>query len=134
MPRHTIALETNRGELARLVDLMAPGLQDLRGLGTVTGAIILTAYSHLGRIHSEAAFAALAGVNPIPASSGNTTRQRLNRHGDRQLNQALDIIAHTRMASDADTRAYPDRRLQERQNAQGDPPVPQDDHRPPDLP
>lgn len=111
--QHTSALETNRAELAQLVDQMAPGLQDLRGLGPVTGATILTAYSHLGRIHSEAAFAALAGVNPIPASSGNTTRHRLNRHGDRQLNQALDIIARTRMASDSDTRAYIDRRTRE---------------------
>ncbi|MCI0142625.1 IS110 family transposase [Arthrobacter bambusae] len=111
--RHTSALETNRADLAQLVDQMAPGLQDLRGLGPITGAIILTAYSHPGRIHSEAAFAALAGVNPIPASSGNTTRHRLNRHGDRQLNQALDVIARTRMASDADTRAYLDRRTQE---------------------
>lgn len=110
---HTSSLDTNRAALAQLVDQMAPGLQDLRGLGPVTGAIILTAYSHRGRIHSEAAFAALAGVNPIPASSGNTTRHRLNRHGDRQLNQALDIIARTRMASDADTRAYLDRRTQE---------------------
>ncbi|BCW72433.1 IS110 family transposase [Arthrobacter sp. NicSoilB8] len=111
--RHTSALETNRADLAQLVDRMAPGLQDLRGLGPVTGAIILTAYSHPGRIRSEAAFAALAGVSPIPASSGNTTRHRLNRHGDRQLNQALDIIARTRMASDAATRAYLDRRTQE---------------------
>lgn len=111
--QHTSALETNRADLAQLVDQIAPGLQNLRGLGPVTGAIILTAYSHLGRIHSEAAFAALAGVNPIPASSGNTTRHRLNRHGDRQLNQALDIIARTRMASDSDTRAYIDRRTRE---------------------
>jgi transposase len=46
-----------------------------------------------GRVRSEAAFAALAGVSPIPESSGNTGRHRLNRHGDRQLNQALDTIA-----------------------------------------
>ncbi|WP_269940131.1 IS110 family transposase [Arthrobacter sp. HY1533] len=111
--QHTRELEANRTMLAQLVDQMAPGLQGLRGLGPVTGAIILAAYSHPGRIRSEAAFAALAGVNPIPASSGNTTRHRLNRHGDRQLNQALDIIARTRMASDPDTLAYLDRRTRE---------------------
>src|SRR5665648_199275 len=50
---------------------------------TVTAAVALTTWSHLGRIRSEAAFASLAGVNPIPASSGNTVRHRLNRGGDR---------------------------------------------------
>ena len=54
---------------------------------------MLCAWSHPGRIHSEAAFAMLAGVAPIPANSGQTTnRHRLNRHGDRQLNRALHTI------------------------------------------
>jgi len=53
-------------------------------------ATVLCAWSHPGRIHSEAAFAMLAGVAPIPANSGQVTnRYRLNRHGDRQLNRAL---------------------------------------------
>lgn len=58
-------------------------------------ATCLTAWSHQGRLTSEAAFAALAGVNPIPASSGNTVRHRLNRGGDRRLNKALHTIALT---------------------------------------
>lgn len=111
--QHTTQLEDNRGALSHLVDEIASGIQDIPGVGPVTAAIILTAYSHKGRIRSEAAFAALAGVSPIPASSGNTTRHRLNRHGDRQLNQALDIIARTRMSFDPDTRAYLARRTKE---------------------
>jgi hypothetical protein len=66
-----------------------------------------------GRIHSEAAFAALAGVAPLPASSGNTRRHRLNRGGDRRLNRALYTIALTRLGHDPRTRAYRARRIAE---------------------
>ncbi|WP_277516543.1 IS110 family transposase [Cellulosimicrobium cellulans] len=83
------------------------------GIGPVTAAIALTAWSHPGRIRSEAAFASLAGVNPIPASSGNTVRHRLNRGGDRRLNQALHIAVLTRMTHDPETRAYTERRRAE---------------------
>jgi transposase len=72
----------------------------------VTAAIIICAYSHHGRIRSEAAFAALGGVAPRPASSGNTTRHRLNRSGERQLNRACDVIVRTRMSFDPDTKDY----------------------------
>jgi transposase len=61
-------------------------------------------------LYSEAAFASLCGVSPVPASSGKTTRHRLNRGGDPQANQALYIIAVSRMAHDARTRAYVQRR------------------------
>ena len=74
---------------------------------------MLVSYSHHGRVRSEAAFAALAGVNPIPASSGNKTRHRLNRHGDRQLNRALHTIARTRMMFDPATKEYVERRTVE---------------------
>jgi transposase len=111
--RFTNGMAENQAGLAEIVAVMAPGLLDVYGVGPVTGAIILTAYSHHGRIRSEAAFAALAGVNPIPASSGNTIRHRLNQHGDRQLNRALDIIAKTRMRSDRVTKDYVQRRTQE---------------------
>ncbi len=106
-------LKENKAVLSRLVDELADGIQELPGVGPVTAAIVLTAYSHHGRVHSEAAFAALAGVNPIPASSGHTIRHRLNRHGDRQLNQALDVIARVRMRQDPQTQAYVHRRTQE---------------------
>lgn len=53
------------------------------GIGPVTATVTLTAWSHLRRIRTEAAFASLANVNPIPASSGNTVRHRINRGKDR---------------------------------------------------
>jgi hypothetical protein len=54
------------------------------GVGPIVAATVLCAWSHPGRVHSEAAFAMLAGVAPIPANSGQvTTRYRLNRYGDR---------------------------------------------------
>jgi transposase len=90
----------------------APLLKET-GIGPVTAATFFTAWSHHGRVRSEAAFAALAGTNPIPASSGNTTRHRLNRGGDRQLNRALHITVLTRMVHDHDTRAYVQRRRAE---------------------
>jgi transposase len=68
------------------------------------------AWSHPGRVRDEAEFAALAGVNPIPASSGNTTRHRLNRGGDRRLNRALNVIAMVRIVHHPQTRAYAIRR------------------------
>jgi transposase len=109
----TRQLKENKAVLSRLVDELVDGIQELPGVGPVTAAIVLTAYSHHGRVRSEAAFAALAGVSPIPASSGNTIRHRLNRHGDRQLNQALDVIARVRMRQDLQTQAYVQRRTQE---------------------
>ena len=76
----------------------------------VTAAIAYAAWSHPGRIRSEAAFASLAGVNPIPASSGNTVRHLINRGGDRRLNRALHMAVVTRMRMDPETRAYVDKR------------------------
>ena len=77
-------------------------------------ATVLCAWSHAGRIHSEAAFAMLAGVAPIPANSGQiTTRYRLNRYGDRQLNRALHTIVLSRIRYDRATRDYVARRTTE---------------------
>ncbi|AMM22554.1 transposase (plasmid) [Frondihabitans sp. PAMC 28766] len=109
----TRQLDQNHAALAHHVQELAPGFLNIKGVGPVTGAIILAAYSHRGRIRSEAAFASLAGVAPLQASSGNVVRHRLSRRGDRQLNRAMDIIARTRMVSDAGTRAYVDRRTAE---------------------
>lgn len=99
-------LTDNRAALLELAEELAPGLQTTTGVGPVTAAIIVCAYSHPGRVRNEAAFAALGGVAPLPASSGNTTRHRLSRSGDRQLNRAFDVIARTRMSCDPTTRAY----------------------------
>jgi len=65
------------------------------------------------RMHSETAFAALCGANPIPASSGKTNRHRLNRAGDRQANSALWRIVIVRLRSDKRTRDYVAKRLTE---------------------
>jgi transposase len=104
----------NTSRIGELVDASpAVGLIQETGIGPVTAATILVAWSHAGRVRNEAAFAALAGVNPIPASSGNTTRHRLNRGGDRRLNRALNVIAMVRMVHHPSTRAYADRRRAE---------------------
>ena len=70
-----------------------------------------------GRCRSEAAFAALSGTSPVPASSGRTVRHRLNRGGDRALNRAIHAIAITRIRSCPRTRAYVARRTAEGKTA-----------------
>lgn len=127
-------LADNRDAITALVTAQAPELLDLPGVGAITAAVILTVWSHPGRIRSEAAFAQIAGTCPIPASSGNTVRHRLNRGGDRRLNRALNTIVLTRMRTDPKTRAYIQRRLAEGQDDQRDPTLSQALHRPPDLP
>ena len=106
-------LKTNRAQITDLVDEHAPALIAMTGIGAVTAAMIMTVWSHPGRVRSEAALAQIAGTCPIPASSGNTVRHRLNRGGDRQLNRAINTIALTRMRCDAATRDYVARRLAE---------------------
>lgn len=102
-------LRDNRAQLDQLVDDQAPHLTTLPGVGAVVAAAVLIAWSHPGRVRTEAAFAAIAGTCPIPASSGNTTRHRLNR-GDRRLNHALHTIVLVRMRIDPATRTYVARR------------------------
>lgn len=93
--------------LAPLVVGANPGLAAARGVGTITAAqLLITAGDNPERLHSEAAFAALCGASPIPASSGKTTRYRLNRGGDRQANAALHRIALVRMLHEQRTRDY----------------------------
>src|SRR5262249_44726146 len=98
-------------QIAGIVEDMAPGLVAAEpGVGALTAAQILLAWSHAGRIRSEAAFAMLSGTAPVPVASGRTSRHRLNRLGDRQLNCALHIIAVVRMRSHPATLAYVERR------------------------
>jgi transposase len=106
-------LAANHTALAAAVTAQAPELLEVRGVGPVVAATVLQAWSHPGRVRSEAAFAALAGVAPLQASSGNTRRHRLNRGGDRRLNRALYTIALTRLGHDPRTRAYRTRRAAE---------------------
>src|SRR3954466_9236245 len=83
-------------EITSLVDELAPGLRDEPGVGPISAAQILIAWSHPGRIRSEAAFARIAGAAPTPANTGQTVRHRLDRGGDRQLNRALHTIVLSR--------------------------------------
>jgi transposase len=106
-------LTANKTELQRFTAAEAPELLELTGVGPVVAGTILMSWSHPGRVRSEAAFAALAGTSPIPASSGNTIRYRLNRGGDRQLNRALTTIVLVRMRRDPATRDYVARRRSE---------------------
>jgi transposase len=99
-----------QAELTTLVGAVAPWLLEVPGVGPLSAAQVLISWSHPGRFRSEAAFAALAGTNPIPASSGQMTRYRLNRGGDRQLNRALHTILLVRLRIDPDTHAYMARR------------------------
>jgi len=100
-------------QVRKLVSNMAPTLLAEPGLGPLTTAQVLLSWSHHGRIHSGDAFAKLAGVAPIPASSGRVQRHRLNRLGDRQLNRALHLVAITRSRSDRRTQDYIARRTAE---------------------
>jgi transposase len=102
-----------QGEIGRLVAAVAPWLLELPGIGPISASQVLVSWSHAGRLRSEAAFAALAGVSPIPASSGQVTRHRLNRGGDRRLNRALHTVALVRLRDDPTTRVYAARRRAE---------------------
>ena len=107
------ALKANRDQLATIIDDLAPGLTDQPGIGPVSAAQAIVSFSHPGRCRNDAAFAKLAGTSPLEASSGQTTRHRLNRRGDRALNKAIHTIARTRMRSDPTTKAYVARRRAE---------------------
>lgn len=106
-------IASNRATVTKLIAQDTPQLLELTGVGAIVAASVLVAWSHPGRVRSEAAMASLAGTCPIPASSGNTVRHRLNRGGDRRLNRALTTIAIVRMRTDPATRAYVARRRAE---------------------
>jgi transposase len=90
-----------------LVEALAPQLLDRVGIGIeVAGQMLVTAGDNSDRMKSEAAFAMLCGVAPLPASSGMTQRHRLNRGGDRQANRALHLAIVSRIRLDPRTQAY----------------------------
>src|SRR6266536_1360376 len=100
-------------ELLGHLRAVAPALLDEPGVGPIVAAQRIVAWSHRGRVRSEAAFARLAGVAPVPASSGQTTRHRLSRGGDRQLNRALRTVVLHRRLHDPATKEYIARRVAE---------------------
>jgi transposase len=117
LARRVLHLTAEERELAREIETLtrrlAPQLLDQPGVGPHAAAQIVLSWSHRGRIDSEAAFARLAGAAPIPASSGQTIRYRLDRSGDRKLNRALHMILITRKRTHPATVAYIERRLAE---------------------
>lgn len=106
-------LKANQVQLTKLTTEQMLSPLAMHGVGAVTAAIIVAVWSHPGRIRSEATFAMIAGTCPIPASSGNTVRHRLNRGRDRRLNRAINTIALTRMRTDKATREYVERKIAE---------------------
>lgn len=102
---------------ARLRDLVAqaaPSLLELFAVGPDTASTLLvTAGDNPDRLRSEGAWARLCGVAPVPASTANSQRHRLNRGGERQANSALWRITLIRMKTHAPTRAYVQRRTEE---------------------
>jgi transposase len=115
--RRVLQLTGEERELAKEIEAitrkLAPQLLDQPGVGPHAAAQLVLSWSDPGRITSEAAVARLAGAAPIPASSGQTVRHRLDRSGDRRLNRALHMILVTRRRSHPATIAYIERRVQE---------------------
>jgi transposase len=100
--------------LKRITKAVAPDLVAIRAVGPeVASTLLVAAGDNPDRLHSESAFAALCGSNPIPASSGKTNRHRLNRGGDRQANAALWRIVFVRLGCDQRTREYVAKRTAE---------------------
>jgi transposase len=114
-------IQTLDGEIAELDDQLeqlvrtaAPRTTQLLGISTGhAGQLLVTAGQNIERLRGDAAFAALCGASPIPASSGRTTRHRLNYGGDRDANRALHMIAVCRLRYCQRTRAYAQRRTAE---------------------
>ncbi|GAB2579167.1 IS110 family RNA-guided transposase [Microlunatus antarcticus] len=93
--------------LDTLVTAARPALREAYGVGPdVAAQLLITAGNNPERLSSEASFAALCGVAPVPASSGKTHRHRLSRGGDRQANAALHRIVLNRGQHHAPTKAY----------------------------
>ena len=118
LARRILDLNDEIAELDRfivpLVEELAPSLLELEGVGTENaGAVMVAVGGNPDRLRSEASFAMMCGVCPIPASSGKTQRHRLNRGGNRQANSALHMVVVCRMRTDQRTRAYVARRTQE---------------------
>jgi transposase len=117
--RRVLALDEETARLdellGELVAEVAPQLLEIHGIGVDTAAVLLEVAGDNGeRVRSEAAFARLCGVAPLPTGSGKTSgRYRLSRGGNRQANQALWRIVMTRMAFDPRTKAYVERRTRE---------------------
>ena len=122
-------------QLGRIVAGVAPELVAAKGIGAETAAVLLMAAGdNPERLRSEAAFAHLCGVAPVPASSGNTVRHRPNRRGNREANWALYMIVVGRLRTDERTRRYAAKRSAEGKTKAENHPVPQTLRRPGGVP
>lgn len=108
--REATALER---EIAALVKTLQPRLLELPGVGPLTAAKLIAEIAGIERFRSEAKLARLAGIAPIPVSSGNNTRVRLHRGGNRQLNAAFHRIAVTQLRVHAPAKTYIARKISE---------------------
>jgi transposase len=101
-------------ELHAILNAHAPNLMAIHGVGPeAAGQLLTTAGENVDRLTSEAALARMCGVAPIPASSGNTSRHRLHRGGDRDANSAIHMIVINRLRWHEPTRAYLDKRTRD---------------------
>ena len=100
--------------ISDLVVRCAPQLLERQGVGPDSAAaLLIAAGDNPQRLRRESSYAALCGVSPVEASSGNTQRRRLNRGGDRQANAALYRITLSRLRWDQPTQHYLQRRIRE---------------------
>jgi transposase len=106
----TRSIDALERELTVLVADLAPRLLAEPGCGVLTAAKLIGEIAGIARFTSDAKLARIAGSAPIPASSGNTNRHRLDRGGNRQLNCALHRLAVTKGRLDPDTAAYLERK------------------------
>ncbi len=118
MAKHVLELNAdlkdNYEKITELIESStAAPLLEVTGAGPVIEAVVCGGWAHLGRVRTEATFAALAGVDLITASSGDVERLRLNRGGGPRLNSALHMATIVRTIHDPDTRTYAERRKSE---------------------
>jgi transposase len=109
----TLAINRLEREITELVEQIAPQLLDEPGFGPLTAAKLVGEIAGAQRFATAAKLARAAGVAPIPASSGNTQRHRLDRGGNRQINAALHRVIVTRARCHPPTRDYIERRRSE---------------------
>ena len=109
--RLTAKINDLERQIAALVKVVSPGLLELQGCGPLTAAKLVGETARAGRFTSKSAFARCNGTAPIPVSSGNKDRQRLNRGGNRQINCALHRIAITQMQRPGKGKSYVEKRI-----------------------
>lgn len=110
----TAEVNDYRTHLEHLCAQANPALLAAPGVGPETAAVLLVAAGdNPGRFASEAAFAGLCGVSPVEASSGQITRHRINRGGNRRADKALWRIAMTRMRCEERSQQYLQKRTTE---------------------